>query len=105
MSGRRVLVVRRPALRRGPRRRAVVPRAPVPLASDGAVSDARVRALMGRQARIALATVAAVLAALVALPLLTARGDWLVVTMAVQPLWVVLAVLQLRRAERAERDR
>ncbi|MFD1937897.1 MULTISPECIES: hypothetical protein [Nonomuraea] len=95
MNARRVVVPRRPA---------AVQRAPVPLGLDGPDSDAEVRALMGRQARHALVTVAAVAAVLVALPLLTAEGDWLLVTLAVQPLWVVLAVFQLRRAERAERE-
>lgn len=77
-------------------------RAPVPLGLDGPDGDAEVRKLMGRQARRALVTVAAVVAVLVALPLLTSERDWLLVTLAVQPLWVALAVLQLRRAERAE---
>lgn len=70
---------------------------------DGADGADEIRRLMARQARIALSTVAMVVALLVGLPLLTAPGDWLWVTLALQPVWMALAVVQLRRAERAER--
>ncbi|GAA2383739.1 hypothetical protein GCM10010404_45110 [Nonomuraea africana] len=75
-----------------------------PLGLGDADGVAETRRLMGRQARIALSTVAVVVALLVGLPLATAQDDWLWVTLALQPVWVVLAVLQLRRAERAERE-
>ncbi|GAA3468003.1 hypothetical protein [Nonomuraea roseola] len=94
MNGRRVVVTRRPV---------AVHRAARALGLDDADGADETRKLMARQARIALSTVAMVVALLVGLPLLTAPGDWLWVTLALQPVWVALAVVQLRRAERAER--
>lgn len=68
---------------------------------------AQVRAAVSAQLRVALTTVAVVLGVLTGLPLLVGllspSGVWLVLTLAVQPVWVVLAVVQLRRAERLER--
>ncbi|GAA2695809.1 MULTISPECIES: hypothetical protein [Nonomuraea] len=97
MNGRRVVVTRRPvAVHRAARALGLD-------ADDDADGADETRRLMARQARIALSTVAMVVALLVGLPLLTAPGDWLWVTLALQPVWVALAVIQLRRAERAER--
>ncbi|NUT41617.1 MAG: hypothetical protein HOV86_16690 [Thermoactinospora sp.] len=67
-------------------------------------SVARVKSAQLRQA---MATVCVVLGILVGLPLLVASLDgptgWAVLTLAVQPLWVAIAMWQLRRAERLER--
>ncbi|MFF4236961.1 hypothetical protein ACFYYL_13920 [Actinomadura geliboluensis] len=76
---------------------------------------AETRALIRAQLRAALGTCAIVMAVLVGLPLLAlvppvarARAHglpvlWLVLAAGVQPVWVAVAVLQLKRAERAER--
>lgn len=76
---------------------------------------AETRALIRAQLRAALGTCAIVMAVLVGLPLLAlvppvarARAHglpvlWLVLAAGVQPVWVAVAVRQLRRAERAER--
>lgn len=75
------------------------------------------RALVRAQLRIALQTAAVVLAVTAAIPALLAlaRGlggirpfglppSWLLPVLGVQPLWVITALVQLHRAERAERD-
>ncbi|MEU6753040.1 hypothetical protein ABZ914_43050 [Spirillospora sp. NPDC046719] len=75
------------------------------------------RALVRAQLRIALQTAAIVLAVTAAIPALLAlaRGlggirpfglppSWLLPVLGVQPLWVITALVQLHRAERAERD-
>ncbi|GAA4042340.1 hypothetical protein [Nonomuraea soli] len=96
---KRVTVERRPA----PVGRVVLERAADPHGHDP-LSVARVKAAQLRQA---LATVAVVLGVLVGLPLLVAALDgptgWAVLTLAAQPLWMAIAVWQLRRAERLER--
>ena len=62
--------------------------------------------VMGRQLRRALVTVGVVVLLLGGLPVvalwLPVRA-WVVISVAVQPVWVLLAVLQLRSAERLER--
>ncbi|RFS85398.1 hypothetical protein D0T12_10185 [Actinomadura spongiicola] len=74
-------------------------------------------ALIRAQLRIALGTLAIVLAVVAGLPALlalvpaVARArlggvplSWLVLLLGVQPVWVAVSLRQLRRAERAERD-
>ncbi|MWA01248.1 hypothetical protein F8568_012815 [Actinomadura sp. LD22] len=103
--------------------------APAPAERDGTDAPARrdgadapagradVRALVRVQLRIALQTAAIVLGVIAAVPALLAltpglRGlrllglpaGWLLPVLGVQPLWVLAALAQLRRAERAERD-
>ncbi|MEW1848274.1 hypothetical protein AB0392_60825 [Nonomuraea angiospora] len=66
-----------------------------------------VPAMVGRQLRQALLTVGAVAALLAGVPVIAvwvpAPWAWFALSLAVQGVWVVLAVLQLRRAERLER--
>ncbi|MBD2896821.1 hypothetical protein amrb99_57720 [Actinomadura sp. RB99] len=75
------------------------------------------RALVRAQLRIALQTAAIVLAVTAAIPALLALAQglggirpfglppsWLLPVLGVQPLWVITALVQLHRAERAERD-
>ncbi|MFG1970475.1 hypothetical protein ACGFJC_14250 [Nonomuraea fuscirosea] len=73
---------------------------------DGVPGDP-VAALVGRQLRQALRTVGAVAALLAGPPVLAMwvpdPRAWVVLSLAVQGVWVGLAVLQLRRAERLER--
>ncbi|MEU8398591.1 hypothetical protein AB0C28_25645, partial [Nonomuraea sp. NPDC048892] len=75
-------------------------------ARDGEPGDP-VAELVGRQLRQALRTVGAVAALLAGPPVLAMwvpdPRAWVVLSLAVQGLWVGLAVLQLRRAERLER--
>ncbi|MFI0484637.1 hypothetical protein [Actinomadura sp. 9N215] len=81
------------------------------------VGAAAASALIRAQLRIALTTCAVVLTVVAGLPALLAlvpaisragvRGvplSWLVLVLGIQPLWVAVALRQLRRAERAERD-
>ncbi|TDD30246.1 hypothetical protein E1287_29515 [Actinomadura sp. KC06] len=82
-----------------------------------AVGGAAVSALIRRQLGIALRTCAIVIAVVAGLPALLVlapavagvgvRGVplfWLVLAFGVQPVWITVAMRQLRRAERAERD-
>ncbi|MEV0312655.1 hypothetical protein [Nonomuraea fuscirosea] len=73
---------------------------------DGVPGDP-VAALVGRQIRQALRTVGAVAALLAGPPVLAMwvpdPRAWVVLSLVVQGVWVGLAVLQLRRAERLER--
>ena len=77
----------------------------------------RVRTLIRRQARLALATSAIIFLLLGGLPLLFAafpglshvrvlgiRLPWLILCGGVQPIWVIAARRHVRLAERAERD-
>jgi hypothetical protein len=96
VTGRRVLVTRRPAA--------------IGRARDRFDPGERVPELppiIGRQLRQALVTVGAVAGLLVGTPVLAlwvpSSWGWVVLSMAVQAAWVGLAVLQLRRAERLER--
>ncbi|MCK2220755.1 hypothetical protein MF672_044165 [Actinomadura sp. ATCC 31491] len=65
------------------------------------------RALVRRQLRQALRTVAATAALLVGAPVaalwLPRPGAWLALSFGLQAVWVALAVRQLRQAERLER--
>ncbi|MFG1701771.1 hypothetical protein ACFLIM_01135 [Nonomuraea sp. M3C6] len=96
MTGRRVVVSRRPA---------ALGRARGPSEPEDGVPD--VPAIVGRQLRQALLTVGAVAGLLVGAPVIAlwvpAPGAWVALSLAVQGAWVGLAVLQLRRAERLER--
>jgi predicted MFS family arabinose efflux permease len=72
-----------------------------------AALEARTRAAMSRQLAGGLLTTGVTLAVLCGLPLL-ARGLpelwwWVAMSLAAQPVWVLLAVLQRRHAERLER--
>ncbi|MFI0368042.1 hypothetical protein ACH35V_09185 [Actinomadura sp. 1N219] len=82
-----------------------------------AVGGAAVSALIRRQLGIALRTCAIVVAVVAGLPALLVlapavagvgvRGVplfWLVLVFGIQPVWIALAMRQLRRAERAERE-
>ncbi|MFI6295420.1 hypothetical protein ACIBEJ_27770 [Nonomuraea sp. NPDC050790] len=97
MSARRVLVERRPA--------AVGRAGHAPPA--GAARDAETRAAMRRQLSAGVVTAGTGLGVLVGAPVLAAGlADarwWVVLSVGVQPVWVLLAVRHLRRAERAER--
>lgn len=68
---------------------------------------AAVAVLRRRQLRAGLATSAAVAGVLAGLPLLasgvSAAGPWLLLGAGIQLGWILLAVAQLRRAERIER--
>ncbi|MEU8345874.1 hypothetical protein AB0C74_29600 [Spirillospora sp. NPDC048832] len=78
-------------------------------------APAEARALIRAQLRTALGTCSIVMSVLVGLPLLAlvppvarARAHglpvlWLVLAAGVQPVWIAVAVRQMRRAERAER--
>ncbi|GAA3208790.1 hypothetical protein GCM10020216_011340 [Nonomuraea helvata] len=72
---------------------------------DGDVPD--VTAIVGRQLRQALLTVGAVAGLLAGVPVIAVwvpgPGAWVALSLALQGIWVGLAVLQLRRAERLER--
>lgn len=98
VSGRRVTVERSPV---------AVDRVPGSFDLDDEVRAADVRAVVAAQLRVALTTVAVVVCVLAGLPvlvgLLSNGGVWIVLSVAVQPIWVVLAVVHLRRAERLER--
>ncbi|WUH96462.1 hypothetical protein OHR68_23115 [Spirillospora sp. NBC_00431] len=85
--------------------------------SSSGVGGAAASALIRAQLRIALRTCAIVLTVVTGLPVLLAlvpaiaragvRGVplcWLVLALGIQPLWVAVALRQLRRAERAERE-
>ncbi|QKW35187.1 hypothetical protein HUT06_15025 [Actinomadura sp. NAK00032] len=84
-------------------------------APPGPPGPAETRALIRAQLRTALGTCAMVMSVLAGLPLLAlvppvarvrAHGLpvlWLVLAAGVQPVWIAVAVRQLRRAERAER--
>ncbi|WP_157244513.1 hypothetical protein [Nonomuraea typhae] len=100
MSERRVLVARRPAAVARAGRGAFTP-------SAGTARDAETRVVMRRQLSVAAVTLAMALGVLAGVPVLAAGvGDawwWVAASVGVQPLWVLLAVLQLRGAERAER--
>ncbi|MEV5890919.1 hypothetical protein [Nonomuraea fuscirosea] len=80
---------------------------PVPDPVRDGVPDDPVAVLVGRQLRQALRTVGAVAALLAGPPVLAMwvpdPRAWVVLSLAVQGVWVALAVLQLRRAERLER--
>ncbi|MFI7124150.1 hypothetical protein ACIBQ1_00560 [Nonomuraea sp. NPDC050153] len=93
-------------------RRVTVSRSPVALGRsrdrfDPEEGGPGVPEIVGRQLRQALLTVGAVAALLAGVPVIAAwvpaPWAWLAFSLAVQGLWVVLAVLQLRRAERLER--
>lgn len=96
MSGRRVTVERNPA---------AVDRVRGSFELDEFPGADEVRAAVSAQLRVAMTTLAAVIGVLIGFPLLVALlppdGIWL--TLAVQPLWVILAIVHLRRAERLER--
>jgi uncharacterized membrane protein len=78
------------------------------LGGPGGERRGEVRAIMARQARTALFTLASAGSVLVGLPVamafLPGSRVWLAVSLAVQPFWVLLAVRQLRRAERVEEE-
>ncbi|MEV0584721.1 hypothetical protein [Nonomuraea sp. NPDC050310] len=97
MSGRRVAVERRPP--------ALTCCFAVP--DPDPVRQAAATALRRRQLRTGLATTALVAATLAALPALTAGATgpwtWLLVSAGAHLAWIVLAVAQVRRAERLER--
>ncbi|WP_327086011.1 hypothetical protein OIE66_27185 [Nonomuraea sp. NBC_01738] len=102
MTPRRVLVERRPApARGGTGGLGVCAEPPDPH------RDRLARAVAVAQLRGALPTVAVVALVLAGMPvlalLLRDPRWWVVLSLAVQPVWVTLAVLQLRRAERLER--
>ncbi|MET7327024.1 hypothetical protein [Nonomuraea sp. NPDC005650] len=93
-------------------RRVTVSRSPVALGRSRDLFDPEeggpgVPAIVGRQLRQALLTVGAVAVLLAGVPVIAAwvpaPWAWLALSLAVQGFWVVLAVLQLRRAERLER--
>ncbi|GAA0931783.1 hypothetical protein [Nonomuraea longicatena] len=73
----------------------------------GMTLEARTRAVMARQLARGLLTVGVTLTVLCGLPLLAhglrALWWWVAMSLAAQPVWVLLAVLQLKRAERLER--
>ncbi|MFI0407149.1 hypothetical protein [Actinomadura sp. 3N508] len=90
-----------------------VPGSPGSVAAGGAA----VSALIRRQLGIALRTCAIVVAVVAGLPALLALSPavaragvsgvplaWLVLVFGIQPLWVAVALRQLSRAERAERE-
>ncbi|SDI02298.1 hypothetical protein [Nonomuraea jiangxiensis] len=96
MTARRVGLPRRPAASGRARAR------------PGSAEDGPdVRAVMRRQLRQALLTVGAMAGLLVGVPVVAlwvpAPGVWVALSMGVQCVWVGLAVLHLRRAERLER--
>ncbi|MFI6907530.1 hypothetical protein ACIBKY_40155 [Nonomuraea sp. NPDC050394] len=97
MTVRRVLVERRPA--------AVGRLGPVPPADVS--RDIETRAAMRRQLSAGAVTAGAGLAVLVGAPVLAAGFTdvrwWVVLSVGVQPVWVLLAVRHLRHAEQAER--
>ncbi|MFI6388122.1 hypothetical protein ACIBHY_01735 [Nonomuraea sp. NPDC050547] len=97
MTVRRVPVERRPA--------AVGRLDPVPPADVS--RDTETRAAMRRQLSAGAVTAGAGLAVLVGAPVLAAGfADvrwWVVLSVGVQPVWVLLAVRHLRHAEQAER--
>ncbi|MEO3871514.1 hypothetical protein ABGB18_22095 [Nonomuraea sp. B12E4] len=92
-------------------RRVVVSRRPAALGARGRPDPAEdcpdVRAVMRRQLRQALLTVGAVAGLLMGVPVVALwvpdAGVWVALSMAVQGVWVGLAVLQLKRAERLEK--
>ncbi|TDE23781.1 hypothetical protein E1295_45880 [Nonomuraea mesophila] len=95
-------------------RRVVVPRRPVALGrgrwraeADGRQVPPDVPAIVRRQLRQAMLTVAAVAAVLTGVPVIAmwvpSPEVWVVLSLAAQAAWVGLAVVQLRRAERLEK--
>ncbi|TDC86992.1 hypothetical protein E1292_47225 [Nonomuraea deserti] len=95
---RRVVVSRRPvALGRGRRR----------VDEHGRQVPPDVPAIVGRQLRQAMLTVAAVAGVLAGVPVIAmwvpAPEAWVALSLAAQAAWVGLAVVQLRRAERLEK--
>lgn len=104
MTARRVVVTRRPA-RVG--RASVAPGRPDAVGHECTACDTETRAIMARQLPHALATVGATAVVLAGLPLLAGLLDdarwWLALSLVAQPVWVALAVHQLKRAERLER--
>ncbi|MEV0229039.1 hypothetical protein [Nonomuraea sp. NPDC050786] len=75
--------------------------------SDPEEDGPDVTAIMGRQLRQALLTVGAVAGLLAGVPVIAVwvpgPGAWVALSLALQGVWVALAVRQLRRAERLER--